>query len=85
MLGITSHTHLGSAVSLLSQWVLADGDDVFVLQQLLGAGTNVPQIIRHEQRGGHDGPKRHLRLLLVMTQAKVPDHKLRKCTNVINM
>lgn len=78
MLCVTSYTHLGSVVSLLAQWILANGDDVSVLQQLFGAGTNVPQIIRHEQRGCHDGPERHLRLLLVMTQAKVPDHELGK-------
>lgn len=48
--------HLGSTVSLLAQRVLADGYDVSVLQQLLGAGTYVPQVVRHEQRGSHDGP-----------------------------
>ena len=49
-------THLGGEVSLIAQRVLIDGNDVSVLQQPLGARTNVPQIIRHEQRGCHDGP-----------------------------
>lgn len=78
-------THLGSTVSLLAQRVLADGYDESVLKQLLGARTNVPQIIGHEQRGCHDGPQCHLRLLLVVTQPKVPNHELEKWTSVINM
>lgn len=39
---VTSHTYLNREVSLLAQWVLADGYDVSVLQQLFGARTNLP-------------------------------------------
>lgn len=56
MFCVTPLTHLGSVVSLLAQRVLADVYDASILQQLLGAGTDVPQIIGHEQRGCHDGP-----------------------------
>lgn len=70
--------YLGGAIALPAQWVLTDGDDPCVLQQLLGPGADVSQVIGHQQRGGHDGPQCHLRLLLGVTQAKVSNHQLRK-------
>lgn len=76
------NVYLGCEVALLAEWVLVDVNDEFVLQQLLGAWTDVPQVIGHEQRGSHDGPQRHLRLLLGMAQAKVPNHELEKETSV---
>lgn len=72
------NVYLGCEVALLAEWVLVDVNDEFVLQQLLGAWTDVPQVIGHEQRGSHDGPQCHLRLLLGVAQAKVPDHELKK-------
>lgn len=74
----TGLTHLPREVALLPQWVLVDGDDVSVLQQLFRAWADVSEVIGHEQRGCHDGPQCHLRLLLVVTQAKVSYHQLEK-------
>lgn len=74
--------YLGCEVALLAERVLVDVNDEFVLQQLLGTWTDVPQVIGHEQRGSHDGPQRHLRLLLGMAQAKVPNHELEKEASV---
>lgn len=48
--------YLERKVALLAQWVLVNVNDVFVLQQLLGAGTDVSQVVGHKQRGSHDGP-----------------------------
>lgn len=56
--------YLECEVALLAQWVLVNVNDAFVLQQLLGARTDVSQVIGHKERGSHYGPKRHLGLLL---------------------
>lgn len=37
--------YLERKVALLGQWVLVDVNDAFVLQQLLGAGTDVSQVV----------------------------------------
>lgn len=79
---ISRNVYLGCEVALFAERVLVDVNDEFVLQQLLGAWTDVPQVIGHEQRSSHDGPQRHLRLLLGMTQTKVPNHELEKEASV---
>lgn len=70
--------HLPREAALLPQRILVDGNDVSVLQQLFWARADVSKIIRHQQRCSHDGPQRHLRLLLVGTQAKVSNHQLER-------
>jgi len=69
-------TYYGGAVSLPAQGVLVDVYDAPVLQQGLGARTQAPQVVGHEQRRGHQSPQCHLGLLLVVTQTKVPNHQL---------
>lgn len=41
------NVYLGCEVALLAERVLVDVNDEFVLQQLLGARTDVPQVIGH--------------------------------------
>ena len=64
-----STTHLLESLSLFAQGVLVDGQYILVLQQSLGFSTDVPQVHRHNEGRGHDGPHCHLNLLLTITQA----------------
>lgn len=63
--------YLESTIALLSQRVLADGNDLFVLQKFFSFGEDVSQIIGHQKWGSHDSPQGHLSLLLIVAQAKV--------------
>lgn len=68
--------YLEKLVSLLAQGVLVDGNHLLVLEQPLGLGADVPQVVGHEQGSGHDGPHGHLSHRLVPAQPKVSNHQL---------
>lgn len=63
-------------MALHAQRVLVDGNDLFVLQQFFGFGTNVSQVVGHQKWGSHDSPQGHLSLLLIVAQAEVPYDQL---------
>lgn len=45
LFAVDCDNYLERKVALLAQWVLVDVNDAFVLQQLLGAGTDVSQVV----------------------------------------
>ena len=65
------NVHLVDPPSLDAQRVLVYLDDLPVLEDGLVLGSDGPQVDGHEEGSGEDGPHCHLRLALLIRQAKI--------------
>lgn len=72
------HTDLVNPSALNSQFVLIDGDDLFILQDRFILRSDCSQVGRHEQRGGKYSPYGHLHLALFVAQTEVADDQLQE-------
>src|SRR6266576_434425 len=59
-------TFLSDPVTLPAQRILVNGEDFSIRQQFDGIGGHLGEIVSGNQRSGEDGPKAHVRAVLVV-------------------
>ena len=74
--GVFCVSDLQDATALDAQRVLVDGDGQLIAEHGAGICLQGAQVVRHDERGRHDGPHSHLSTGLVNAETKVPNDQL---------